>query len=96
MLPGWTGALELPTSKGQGDAAGITPGTERVGGIVSMLVGQIKANSDYRLQGGVRLGLDRKITDRKIRSKSRNGAIIDYEILTIIKGTGCGGCGYGV
>ncbi|HEV8542959.1 MAG TPA: four helix bundle protein [Verrucomicrobiae bacterium] len=44
-------ALEVPTAKGRCEPAEIS-GKERLLEIVSMLVGLIKANSDYRLHEG--------------------------------------------
>jgi four helix bundle protein len=42
-------ALDVLVSKGRCDLTQATAGKERLLGIVSMLVGLIKANSDYRL-----------------------------------------------
>jgi four helix bundle protein len=45
-------ALDVLTSKGLCEMATATGGKERLRGIVAMLVGLIKANSDYRLHDG--------------------------------------------
>ncbi|HXR07706.1 MAG TPA: four helix bundle protein [Candidatus Acidoferrum sp.] len=45
-------ALDVLTAKGLCETAVTTAGKERLRGIVSMLVGLIKANSDYRLHEG--------------------------------------------
>ncbi len=45
-------ALDVLAAKGRCDSAVIATGKERLRGIVSMLVGLIKANSDYRLHEG--------------------------------------------
>jgi four helix bundle protein len=45
-------ALDLLAAKGRCEAAVVNIGKERLRGIVSMLVGLIKANSDYRLHEG--------------------------------------------
>jgi four helix bundle protein len=42
-------ALDVLASKGRCEWTAVTPGKERLHGIVSMLVGLIKANSGYRL-----------------------------------------------
>ncbi len=44
--------LDVLNAKGRCDLREIGPGKERLLGIVSMLVGLIKANSDYRLHDG--------------------------------------------
>jgi len=45
-------ALDVLVAKGLSDLMVVTPGKERLHGIVSMLVGLIKANSDYRMHEG--------------------------------------------
>jgi four helix bundle protein len=45
-------ALDVLVSQGRGDLTAVAPGKERLRRIVSMLVGLIKANSDYRLHDG--------------------------------------------
>jgi four helix bundle protein len=45
-------ALDVLVAKGRCEVAVVGPGKERLRGIVSMLVGLIKANSDYRLHDG--------------------------------------------
>jgi four helix bundle protein len=45
-------ALDVLAAKGRCELAVATSGKERLHGIVSMLVGLIKANSDYRLHEG--------------------------------------------
>jgi four helix bundle protein len=45
-------ALDVLTSQGRCKLALVAPGKERLRSIVSMLVGLIKANSDYRLHEG--------------------------------------------
>ena len=45
-------ALDVLASQGRWELAVIAPGKERLRRIVSMLVGLIKANSDYRLHEG--------------------------------------------
>ena len=45
-------ALDVSVAKGRLRAEEITPGKERLRSIVSMLVGLIRANSDYRLHEG--------------------------------------------
>ncbi len=45
-------ALDVVASKGRCEWTVVTPGKERLHGIVSMLVGLIKANSGYRLHEG--------------------------------------------
>jgi four helix bundle protein len=44
--------LDVLAAKGCCDAAAVDIGKERLRGIVSMIVGLIKANSDYRLHEG--------------------------------------------
>jgi four helix bundle protein len=45
-------ALDILASKGRCELAVVAAGKERLRGVVSMLVGLIKANSDYRLHEG--------------------------------------------
>ena len=45
-------ALDVLASQGRFEPAVVDPGKERLRRIVSMLVGLIKANSDYRLHDG--------------------------------------------
>ena len=45
-------ALDVLVAKGRCELAVVAAGKERLRGIVSMLVGLIKANSDYRLHEG--------------------------------------------
>ena len=45
-------ALDVLVAKSKCDLTEVLPGKERMHGIVSMLVGLIKANSDYRLHEG--------------------------------------------
>jgi len=45
-------ALDVLVAKGRCDVALVDSGKDRLRGIVSMLVGLIKANSDYRLHDG--------------------------------------------
>jgi four helix bundle protein len=45
-------ALDVLVAKGRCESDEIIPAKERLRGIVSMLVGLIKANSDYRLHEG--------------------------------------------
>jgi four helix bundle protein len=45
-------ALDVLVSKGRCELTAVAPGKEQLRGIVSMLVGLIKANSDYRLHDG--------------------------------------------
>jgi four helix bundle protein len=45
-------ALDVLAFQGRGELAVVAPGKERLRRIVSMLVGLIKANSDYRLHEG--------------------------------------------
>ena len=44
--------LDVLVAKGQCSLTEAAPGKERLHGVVSMLVGLIKANSDYRLHDG--------------------------------------------
>jgi four helix bundle protein len=45
-------ALDVVVAKGRCEVSVVAPGKQRLHGIVSMLVGLIKANSDYRLHEG--------------------------------------------
>jgi four helix bundle protein len=45
-------ALDVLVAKAKCEFAEVLPGKERLRGVVSMLVGLIKANSDYRLHEG--------------------------------------------
>jgi four helix bundle protein len=45
-------ALDVLVAKAKCEIAEVLPGKERLRGVVSMLVGLIKANSDYRLHNG--------------------------------------------
>ena len=45
-------ALDVLVAKGRCSSEEVTPGKDRLWSIVSMLVGLIKANSDYRLHDG--------------------------------------------
>ena len=45
-------ALDVLVAKGRCGVTAVAPGKERPHGIVSMLVGLIKANSDYRMHEG--------------------------------------------
>jgi len=45
-------ALDVLVAKAKCELAEVLPGKERLRGVVSMLVGLIKANSDYRLHEG--------------------------------------------
>jgi four helix bundle protein len=45
-------ALDVLVAKGQCEFTEVSSGKERLRGVVSMLVGLIKANSDYRLHEG--------------------------------------------
>jgi len=44
--------LDVLVAKGLCESTGVAPGKERLRSIVSMLVGLIKANSDFRLHEG--------------------------------------------
>jgi four helix bundle protein len=44
--------LDVLVAKGRCELTAVAPGKERLHGVVSMLVGLIKANSDYRLHEG--------------------------------------------
>jgi hypothetical protein len=45
-------ALDVLASKGLCESAVVAPGKERLRRVVSMVVGLIKANSDYRMHEG--------------------------------------------
>jgi len=48
----WAAALDVLVAKGLCELATVSPAKEQLRAIVSMLVGLIKANSDYRLHEG--------------------------------------------
>lgn len=45
-------ALDVMVAKGEASESDVLPGKERLSRIVSMIIGLVKANSDYRLHEG--------------------------------------------